>query len=226
MALPARAAEPWLVAFEAVPADDGVPYANRAEATALLASELAPAVLQAIGLDPGGFDAEITVGGYMSRTNPTVLLTVDGGEAAARRAAAAFGHVFAQQAVLLWRQGGDSLAVSVEFPSLTPNLADHFFRHAAAVEPKLAGGFTARGPALVFINLRGADGVPLSGLDDAAFRTALERAAGALGGLARVTSAPATALLVERDSYAVLLDTALPALERLRARRAELGAGR
>jgi hypothetical protein len=207
-----------------VPHDDSVPYGNRAETTAVLASELAPAVLAAIGLDPGSFDAEIVVGGYRARTNPSVLLTIDGDEATADRAAAAFGHVFGQQAVLVWRDGsGDTLAAAVQLPSVTPNLADHFFRHAAAVEPKLAGGFTARGNALVFINLRGRDGTPLSGLDDEAFIAALQRAAAAFGGIATVSNGRAAAKLVEREAYAGLIGPGLATVERLRARRTELG---
>lgn len=207
-----------------MPHDESVPYAKRAETTAVLASELAPATLGAIGLDPGSFDAEIVVGGYQARTNPSVLLTIDGAEPAADRAAAAFGHVFHQQAVLVWRDGGgDTLAASVQLPAVTPNLADHFFRHAAAVEAKLAGGFTARGNALVFLNLRDASGRPLSGLEDDAFVAALERAATAFGGIATVSRNRVSAKLIERDAYAGLLGPALVTVERLRARRAELG---
>lgn len=222
-----RAAEPWLLAFEAVGHDDSVPYAHRAETTAVLISELAPAVLAAVGLDPGSFDAEITIGGYQSQTNAAVLLTVDGEEAAARRAAAAFGQVFEQQAVLIWREGGgDTLAAAVAFPSLTPNLADLFFRNAGAVEPQLAGGFTARSNALVFLNLRGADGKPLNGLDDESFVATLEKATLAFGGIATVAPSRVRAMLVERSDYAALIGPAQAAVERLRLRRTELGGRR
>ncbi len=223
-----RAAEPWLVVFEAVSHDDGVPYATRAELTAALVSDFGPPILTVLGLDATSFDAEIVPGGYEGRTNPSVLMIVDADAVTADRVAAGLGHVFEQAAVLVWQEGGgDSLAVSVTLPAVTPNLADHFFRHAAAVEPRLAGGFTARGNALVFINLRGEGGRPLNGMDDAAFGAALERAAAHFGGIASVTATRITARLVLRDAYAALLGpSALATLERMRVRRAELGGRR
>jgi hypothetical protein len=110
----------------------------------------------------------------------------------------------------------------VAFPSMTPNLADLFFRNAAVVEPKLAGGFTARGSTLVFLNLRGADGQPLSGLDDDGFAAGLQKATMGLGGLATVMTSRVSAKLVEREGYGALTGPVQAALDRLRARRAEL----
>jgi len=227
VAAPLRAAEPWLIAFETGGnTDTSVPFAGRAETTAVLISELGPSVLAAAGLDPGGFDAEIVPGGYEGKVNPAVLLALEGSEDEARRAAAAFGHVFEQSSVLVWREApAGSLVAAVTLPSVTPNLAEHFFRLAGAIERGLSGGFTARGNQLLFINLRGRDGRPLSGLEDEAFVAALERAAGVFGGIASVSTARVAATLVEQADYAGLIGAAGPTLDRLKARRAEL-AGR
>src|SRR5215475_12972806 len=99
---------------------------------------------------------------------PSAVMNVDTDATGARRVAAASGIVFDQQSVLTWRDadGASDGAVEVAFQSLTPSLADYFFRTAIGVDRGLAGGFTARDNALLFINLRGADGRPASGLDD------------------------------------------------------------
>lgn len=193
----------------------------------MLISELGPAGLAAIGLDPGLFDAEIVPGGYMAKINPAVLLTLEVGDEQARRAAAAFGYVFDQSAVLIWRDATEgSLVVAVTLPSVTPTLADHFFRLAAAIEPALAGGFTARGSQLLFINLRGSDGKPFSGLADDRFTAGLQRAASQFGGIATVSTSRVRAVLIERADYPELLAASLATVERLKARRAELGGRR
>jgi hypothetical protein len=227
-AAPLRAAEPWFIAFETGGhGDPEIPFATNAETTALLISELGPSGLAAIGLDSGLFDAEIVPGGHMAKINPAVLLTLDGGDAQARRTAAAFGHIFGQSAVLIWRDASEgSLVVGVTLPVVTPTLADHFLRLAGAIEPGLAGGFTARGNQLLFINLRGADGRPFSGLEDEQFAAGLQRAAGQFGGIATVSTGRATATLIERADYPALLGTSLATVERLKARRAELGSRR
>lgn len=222
-AAPARAAE-WLLSFETV-SGEGEPalYNERATTTTLLMSELGPAVLAAVGADATAFDAEIVPGGYMLKTNPSVLLLLDGDAAAADRAAAAFGYVFDQESVLVWREAAEGALVAVvTLPNVTPNLADHFFRHAASVHPALGGGYTGRGNRLYFINLRGGDNAPFSGLGDDEFLAAMTRAAGAFGGLASVAAARVEARLVEREAYAALVGPAQAALDRLRARRLEL----
>lgn len=222
---PLHAAEPWFIAFETGgDTDPSIPFATRAETTAVLISEFGPPGLAAIGLDPGLFDAEIVAGGYQGNINPAVLLTLDSSEQGARRAAASFGHIFNQSAVLIWREASEgSLVVAVGLPAVTPTLADHFFRLAAAIEPGLAGGFTARGNQLLFINLRGGDGKPFSGLEDDAFAAALQRAAGQFGGIASVSSGRVTSMLIERADYPALAGASLATLERLKSRRAELG---
>jgi hypothetical protein len=217
IAAPAEAVE-WLLSFEAVPGGDAAGYTERATQTTELVAELVPPMLDAIGLDSGGIDVEIAPGGYRGKMNPSVLLHLDGEAADADRAARALGFVFAQESVLVWSDSGrDTFAVAVEFPNLTPNLAAYFFQSAAAVKPGLAGGFTARGRELWFLNLRGADGLPFSGLADAEFESALRQAAGTFGGTVRSTRVEAR--LVDADRQAP------PALERLRARRADLLGG-
>jgi hypothetical protein len=210
---PARAAE-WLLSFEAVPGGDAAGYLERAAQTTELVSELVPPMLDAIGLDGGGIDVEIAPGGYRGQMNPSVLLHFDGEAADADRAARALGFVFAQDSVLVWRDGGDTFATAVEFANLTPNLAAYFFRSAAALKPGLAGGFSARGSALWFINLRGSDGKPLSGLADGEFESALRQAAGPFGGTAKGAKVEARLVLSDKEAPA--------ALTRLRARRTEL----
>lgn len=208
-------------------ADPSVPFAARAETTAVYVSELGPPVLAAVGVDAGAFDAEIVPGGYEGKINPAVLLTLDGNEDEARRVAAAFGHVFEQSSVLIWRESAaGSLVAAVTLPSVTPNLADHFFRVAGAIERGLSGGFTARGNQLLFINLRGADGKPFSGLTDEAFAAALERTSAAFGGIGTVSTSRGTATLVEKADYVALIGSAMPTLDRLKARRIEIGGRR
>src|SRR5581483_5266152 len=148
---------------------DAAGYTERATRTTELISELAPPAFEAVGIDASAIDVEIAPGGYQRQVNASVLLHFDGEATAADAAARALAFVFEQQSVLVWRDGGDTRAVAVSFPSLTPNLAAYFFQYAASVKPGLGGGFSTRGQALWFINLRGADGQPLSKLDDAQF---------------------------------------------------------
>lgn len=222
-AAPVHAAE-WLIAFQAVPDSGDAVYNKQAAQTAGLIAEIGPPVLGALGLDPASFDADIVIGGYRGRINPTVVVHLDGDAAMADRVAAAFGFVCDQTSVLVWREdGGPVLAVNVGFPTLTPTLAEFFFRNAMAVNLGLAGGFTARDNRLEFINLRGADGQPLSGLDDDKFSAALRQAAKAFGDIATVTTTTVDARLVANDGYrAIIGDAGLPALDKLRHRRAEL----
>ena len=220
----ARAGE-WLIAFQAVPDQADAVYNQQAIRTAGLASELGPSVLAAAGLDPGAFDAEVVIGGYRGRISPTVVLHVDADRSAADRLAAAVGFVFAQESVLVWQDvaTGNTLAASVAFPSLTPTLADFFFRNAIGVNLGLAGGFTGRDNRLLFLNLRDVAGKPLSTLDDDDFAAALRRAAKAFGEIAVVTTARADAHLLAREAYAATLGpNPMPVLERLKSRRGEL----
>jgi len=217
-ATPALAAD-WLLSFEAVPGGDPAGYTERATRTTELVSELVPPAFEAIGLDANAMDVEIAPGGYQRQVNASVLLHYDGERDRAELAAQALALVFEQQSVLVWRDGGDTLAVTVSFPNLTPNLAAYFFQQASAAKPGLGGGFSTRGEKLWFINLRGPDGKPLGGLADAEFEAALKQAAQMLGGTTATAKVDAHLALREQ---AVMPVRALPILERLRARRASL----
>lgn len=104
-----------------------------------------------------------------------------GEEASARLYAAAIGYVLRQEGVLVFADDprGDSLAVTLRFSDGAPSpaLAQRFFRHAANVAWGLGGGYSSLGEELVLINLRDSDGTPYSGLTDARFAAALQRAA-------------------------------------------------
>lgn len=226
LAVPAQAAD-WHVAFQVLPEQAGAIYTKQAARTATIISELGPPILGAVGLDPTAFDADVVAGGYQGRINPTVVMDVDGDAATAGRLAAACGIVFDQRSVLEWHddENGPDFAVDIDFKSLTPTLTDFFFRQAIAVNRGLAGGFTARDNRLLFINLRGADGRPLSGLDDAHFADALRTAAKAFGGLVSVRTLHVEAHLVadENGAYAATVGAAArPTLDKLRERRATL----
>jgi len=221
---PAQAAE-WLIAFQAVPDRADAVYNQQAVQTAGLASELGPSILAAVGLDPGAFDAEVVIGGYRGRISPSVVLHVDGDLATADRLAAAVGFVFMQDSVLVWQDmdTGGTFAAFVAFPSLSPTLADFFFRNAIAVNLGLGGGFTARDNRLLFLNLRDGSGKPLSNLEDDGFAAGLRQAAKAFGDIAVVTTARADAHLLARDAYAATLgQDPMPGLGRLKNRRGEL----
>lgn len=226
LALPAQAAE-WRIAFQAVPDGGEAVYTKQAARTAAVISELGPPILSAVGLDPTAFDADVVAGGYRGRIAPTVVMPVDGDRTVANRLAAACGIVFDQASVLEWRDdpAASGFAVDVEFATLTPTLTEFFFRQAIAVNRGLAGGFTARDNRLLFINLRGADGRPASGLDDEQFAAALRTAARSFGGLATVRPLHVEAHLVtgEDGAFAAAVGaSALPGLDKLRTRRAAL----
>lgn len=226
LAAPAQAAD-WRVAFQVVPEQADAIYTKQAARTAAIISELGPPILGAVGLDPTTFDADVVAGGYRGRINPTVVMDVDGDAATARRVASACGLVFDQASVLVWRDdaAGPDFAVDVMFTSLTPTLTEFFFRQAMGVNRGLGGGFTAGDNRLLFINLRGPDGRPLSGLDDAQFLAALQTAAKAFGSLATVQPRRVEARLIARDdgAYAAAARAAaLAELDKLRERRAAL----
>jgi len=222
----AHAAE-WRIAFQVVPDRADAVYSRQAAQTAAIISELGPPLLGTVGLDPNSFDAEVVAGGYQGRMSPSAVMDVEADAAAAGRLASACGIVFDQQSVLEWREadGTPDVAVEIAFQSLTPTLAEFFFRTAIGVDRGLAGGFTARDNALLFINLRGADGRPASGLDDGRFEAALRTAARAFG--AAITGVRPlhveAHLIAAKDGYAATIGAAaLTELDKLRARRAAL----
>lgn len=217
----------WRIAFQVVSEQSGAIYNKEVARTTAIISELGPPILGAIGLDPNSFDAEVVAGGYEGRMSPSVVMDIDGDAATADRLASACGLVFEQQSVLDWREADTApdFAVDVAFQSLTPTLAEFFYRTAIGVNRGLAGGFTARDNRLLFINLRGADNKPLSGLADDQFAAALTTAAKAFGSLVTVRTLHVEAHLVaaEGGHYATAVGAAaLPELDRLHARRTAL----
>ena len=195
---------PWLLLAEAIPAVgvdlphlDAAPYEEREALAEQVRVELVPRIAAAIGV-PGGAEARaVTPGGWMLTTNPSIPVTVLGGRAA-ERMAAALGLVLRQSAVLTVDladgQGGTGFGlVALPDGPGDPALAHQFFLHAAGVDRGLAGGYTALPVGMVFLNLRDGRGRPYGGIDDAAFADALRRA---------VTTFPGPALRYERSGTA------------------------
>jgi hypothetical protein len=226
LAARAHAAE-WRIAFQVIPDRADAVYSRQAAQTAAIISELGPPLLGAVGLDPTSFDVEVVAGGYQGRMSPSAVMDIEADAAVAGRVASACGIVFDQESVLEWREadGTPDVAVEIAFQSLTPTLAEFFFRAAIGADRGLAGGFTARDNALLFINLRGADGRPASGLDDGRFEAALRTAARAFG--AAITGVRPlhveAHLIAAKDGYAATVgEAAVAELGKLRARRAAL----
>jgi hypothetical protein len=216
----------WRIAFQVVPDRADAVYTRQAAQTAAVISELGPPLLGAVGFDPNSFDVEVVAGGYQGRMSPSAVMDIEADAAGAARLASACGIVFDQQGVLEWREADDAPdgAVEVAFQSLTPTLAEFFFRTAIGVDRGLAGGFTARDNALLFINLRGADGRPTSGLNDGRFEAALRTAARVFGTtITGVRTLRVEAHIAAKDGYAAAVGAAaMPELDKLRARRAAL----
>ncbi|MFC5358770.1 hypothetical protein [Azospirillum himalayense] len=210
--------------FEAVPA--GAPpdasYEARQRLTERARTDLLPAILDAAGLDGTGTVADLRMGGYRLRTNPSLHLTLRWEDGPADRLAGAIAWSLEQDSVLVAdfdsADGATGYAL-VRFPagSLTPDRAQRFFLAAAAEHEGLGGGYTAFGDTLLFLNLRDGDGASYSGLTDDAFVEFLRRAADAFPGAVLAATGRADARLVlqppQPDS---------PALAPLRARHAAL----
>ncbi len=210
--------------FEAVtddvPAD--LPYKARQRLTERTHNDLVPAALRESGVDAAGAAIEMRMGGYRLRTNPSLHMAVTLPDGPADRLAAALAWVLNQDSVLVAdfssADGATGYAL-IRFPdgTLTPDLAQRFFLAAAAVDGGLAGGYTAFEDSMLFLNLRGADGRPYSGLSDADFTAALGLALATFPGAALADTGRADARLIERPSAAPL-----PTLAPLRARHAAL----
>lgn len=181
-------AETWL-AYQAMPAAgtdlpsvDARPYAVRQALAEAAARQIVPDAVDAVGLRRDRVSTEMVAGGYELRTDPSLLSRIEGaGRRDVDRLAAALGLILRQSSVLvldLDDAAGGQFYVRVAFPqgTLTPVTADAFYRHAAAVEKGLGGGFTAFGDTMLFVNLRDARGRPYGGLGDADFLTALHLA--------------------------------------------------
>ena len=210
--------------FEAVPAGapPDAPYEARQRLTERTRTDLLPAVLESVGLDGMGAVTELRMGGYRLQTNPSLHMTLRLEDAPADRLAGAIAWSFAQDSVLVADFDGADGATGyalVRFPenSLTPDLAQRFFVAAAAEHEGLGGGYTAFGDTLLFLNLRGGDGQPYSGLPDAAFTDALRRASAAFPDAVLAETGRADARLVFQPSQ-----PGSPALSPLRGRHAAL----
>ncbi len=177
------------VAYQAIPGTNtGWPdiarldYAARQRLSEAVRRDILPGVVTALGLQALALETQIVPGGYLLKTDPSFVTRFPPGEdEAALKFAAALGYVLRQDSMLVFavdERGGDSLTVRVRVGAqcLDAKSAHRFFLRAAQINKGLGGGFTAFGCEMLFINLRDDKGQPYSGLDDAAFATALARA--------------------------------------------------
>ncbi len=219
----------FLIAYEAVLSTDvapppALPYAEREQTARIVATRITPAVFAALGLDPQRSVTRVGPGGYLGATNPAIFTTLQTTPRQADRLAAAMGFVLRQDSVLVvdFDEGDGAFHVNVDFAyrSLTPEIAHAFFQRAMLVHTGLRGGYFTIDDRMVFLNLRGADGKPYSGLGDWPFlerlKIAVERFPGARIGntgqvAARLVSNNWKAAVNGQD-YARLVDDALPAL--------------
>lgn len=213
--------------FEAVTADlpADMPYDARRRLTERVRGDLLPAILENCGAAAAMTGSGM--GGYRLRTNPSLHMTVTLADGPADRLAAALAWALDQESVLVAdfaapggaSPDGTTGYALVHFPegALTPDLAQRFFLAAATLHDGLGGGYTAMGDGMLFLNLRGADGRPFSGLSDEAFTDALARAASGFPGAALAGTGRADARLILRPAAAPF-----PSLAPLRARHAAL----
>ncbi|MCC6469546.1 MAG: hypothetical protein IT563_14585 [Alphaproteobacteria bacterium] len=235
----ALAADPvLLLSYEAQPSAQLVlpkakaaAYDKKLPLARIVAGKLAPEIVAAVGLDPARARTRVEPGGYALETNPSLQTRIALKPADGERLAAALGYVLRQESVLvsdLRDADGGAYQVTIQFPrgKLTPALADEFFRRAAEIDRGLGGGFAALEGSMIFLNLRGPDGRPYSGLADGPFRDRLAATSHLFPGSAVAHSGKASARLVENDwksapngeDYAKIVDRAVEALDRLRAR--------
>lgn len=198
LAAPHASAQTY-VAYQAIPGTDtGWPdiarldYAARERLSEAVQRDILPGVVKALGLQ--ALETQIVPGGYMLKTDPSLVTRFPAGEeAAALHFAAAMGYVLRQDAVLIFAadEQGDSLTVRIRLDEtcLTPQTAQRFFERAAQTAKGLGGGYTAFGCEMLFINLRGEGGAPYSRLDDMRFAAALRRAAAGFSPAATVAGA-------------------------------------
>lgn len=216
--------------YEAVVAgSQAAPYATREALTGQVQAEILPDLLAALQVPPDRVHTELRMGGYLRETNPALHSAVEMTEGESDRLALALGWTLSQDSVLVSdlderASAGTGYAVVGFAPgTLTPDLAQRFFLAAAAVHDGLGGGYTAFGDRLLFLNLRGTDGRPYSGLEDASFVTALGYAATHFPGASLAGSGTSSARLVESAGVPQALGEAVLArLRPLRDRHAAL----
>ena len=193
-----------LLSYEALPSAQveidltNADYGQRAEVTDAALRTIAPRVIAAAGFDPAAVETEMTPGGYLLKTNASLQARAVMSDDDATRLAAALGYVFRQWSVLVSELDdgtGDTGYVTVAFPedALTPEGAQAFFEHAAAIAEGLGGGYTAFGDEMIFLNVRDGDGGPYSGMEDEIFAAQLGYAAGTFEGAALSVAGAGTA---------------------------------
>lgn len=200
---------------------DDATYAQKEAFTVEARDALLPDIVALVDLSGEMLDTRLTPGGFQLVTNPSLQSRVTASDAEVERLAAAIGYAFSQWSVLVTdfseTDGGTSYAVvDLDVAQVDPALGQAFFEHAAAVDAGLGGGYFAFEHTLIFLNLRGPDGAPYSGLEDDDFFAALEQAAGSFAPHdARVADAgEAGVIFVENDwtlapggeDYLALLD--------------------
>lgn len=239
----AASAQPiLLLSYEAIPsAQIALPkakdaaYAQKEAVARTVADQLSPAILRAAGADSGTTRTEVYPGGYQAATDPALQTRVAVTPEQADRLAAALGYVLRQGSVLvsdLAAKDGDQFQVTLRFParSLNAERAQAFFAKAGEADKGLSGGYSAFGDVMIFINLRGGDGKPYSGLDDDRFLAAMKQACEGFTGCAVDASGKIRSKLVGNDwkvapngeGYAKLVADVLPELNRLRQRHTAL----
>ncbi|PCC75357.1 hypothetical protein SAMN02745121_03917 [Nannocystis exedens] len=177
-------------------------YEQREAFTIAVRDAMLPDVVALVGLADAMLDTELTPGGFQRVTNPSLQTRLMASGAEVESLAAALGYVFSQWSVLVAdfaaEDGGTGYAVvSFDVAEVDPELGQAFFDHAADVDAGLGGGYFAFDSEVIYLNLRGSDGEPYSGLDDDSFVAALEEAADSF--------APYKAALAQAGEAAVIL---------------------
>ncbi len=198
--------------------------------------EVLPDLLMALDLDERDLDEDLGPGGYALQTSPSLQLKVPLDDEGATRLAAALGLAWSQESVLVtdWSEGDGGTAFgAVRFVGHAPSEdeAQAFFAWAAGINGGLGGGYTAFDDTLYFLNLRGDDGQPYSGLEDEAFLAALTEAASTWteGAVSLMETGEAQSWLVANDwaaapsgeQYAAILGEDAPLLAAVEAAASE-----
>lgn len=189
VAPPARTLQ---LSFEAIPGNGfdihgrvydtaAATYEQKSAFTETILSEVVPDVFSAVAVDPHKTQQQLSPGGFELQTSPSLQIRGDFAPEQADELAAALGWSTYQWSVLVTdfdaKDGGTGYATVAFDKAPEATLAQDFFVHASTVNKALGGGYTAFGSELTFLNLRGPDGLPYSGVDDATFVADLGRAA-------------------------------------------------
>lgn len=199
-----------LLSYEVIPSTDIVPadcdytsvgYETREVFTQQMLEDYDGQIMAILGLDIPGFSVQVTPGGCLLETNPSLqasALIENFSHDSALELAAAYGLVYQQASVSVtdFDHMGTIAYASVQFETgaLDAALAQEFFEHANSIADGLGEGYTAFGDSMFFINLApsGAPDSYYSNLVDEVFRYALSLAVDEWTG--------AAVELVQRDS--------------------------